>query len=107
MQDTSKKKLLIFHPALAPYRIDQFNGIGKLFDLHIVFIFDNVWNHKFDQAKLKQQLTFSHSYLLKGPRYKGRVLRFGMLKKIREVKPDIIIGYEYSFTTLYLILLKK
>jgi len=30
-----------------------------------------------------------------------------MLRKIREVKPDIIFGYEYSFTTQYLILLKS
>lgn len=107
MQHTTKKKLLIFHPALAPYRVDQFNGIAKLFDLHVVFIFDNVWNHKFDQSKLTEKLVFNYSYLLFGPRYKGRVLRFGMLKKIRQINPDIIIGYEYSFTTLYLVLLKK
>lgn len=103
----SKKKLLIFHPALAPYRVDQFNSIARMFDLHIVFIFDNVWNHKFDQSKLQKQLTFDYSFLLIGPRYKGRVWRFGMLGKIRKLKPDVIIGYEYSFTTLYLILLKK
>jgi glycosyltransferase involved in cell wall biosynthesis len=103
----SKKKLLIFHPALAPYRVDQFNAIARMFDLHIVFIFDNVWNHKFDQAKLQKQLIFNYSFLLIGPRYKGRVWRFGMLGKIREFKPDVVIGYEYSFTTMYLILLKK
>jgi glycosyltransferase involved in cell wall biosynthesis len=105
--NTSKKKLLIFHPALAPYRVDQFNAIARMFDLHIVFIFDNVWNHKFDQSKLQKQLTFNYSFLLIGPRYKGRVWRFGMLGKIREFKPDVVIGYEYSFTTLYLILLKR
>lgn len=105
--DMSRKKLLIFHPALAPYRVDQFNAIARMFDLHIVFIFDNVWNHKFDQTKLQEQLTFTYSFLLVGPRHKGRVWRFGMLGKIRKLKPDVIIGYEYSFTTLYLILLKK
>ncbi|WP_276365393.1 glycosyltransferase [Chryseolinea sp. H1M3-3] len=103
----SKKKLLIFHPALAPYRVDQFNAIARLFELHVVFIFDNVWNHKFDQSKLQEKLIFEYSFLLKGPRIKGRVFRFGMVKKIRQVNPEIIIGYEYSFTTLYLILLKK
>jgi len=101
------KKLLIFHPALAPYRVDQFNALSKQFDLEVVFIFDNVWNHKFDQSKLLSQLEFNISYLLTGIRFKGRVFRFGMLKHIKKTNPDIILGYEYSFTTQYLILLKR
>lgn len=101
------KKLLIFHPALAPYRVDQFNALSKLFDLEVVFIFDNVWNHKFDQSKLLSQLQCKVSYLLKGPNFKGRVFRFGMLRAIKRIKPDIILGYEYSLTTQYLILLRR
>lgn len=102
-----KKKLLIFHPALAPYLIDQFNALNKLVDLEVVFIFDNVWNHKFDQNKLLSQVEFKVSFMLTGIRYKGRVFRFGMLKKIRNVNPDVVLGYEYSFTTQYLILLSR
>ena len=101
------KRMLIFHPALAPYRIDQFNSLCQLFDLEVIFIFDNVWNHKFDQSKLLSQLKFKYSFLLKGPCYKGRVFRFGIFGAIKRINPDIIIGYEYSFTTQYLILLKK
>ena len=102
-----KKKLLIIHPALAPYRIDQFNAVSRLFDLEVVFIFGNVWNHKFDQSKLLSQLIFKVSFLLKGPRHKGRVFRFGLSKTIRKVNPDLVLGYEYSFSTQYLILLKR
>lgn len=102
-----KKKLLIIHPALAPYRIDQFNAISRMFDLEIVFIFGNVWNHKFNQSKLLSQLIFKVSFLMKGPRYKGRVFRFGMYRSIRKMKPDVVIGYEYSFSTQYLIFLKR
>ena len=101
------KKLLIIHPALAPYRIDQFNALNKFFDLEVIFIFKNVWNHKFNQEKLLSELECKYTYLSKGPSYKGRVFRFGILKKIKQNNPDIIIGYEYSFTTLYLIFLKK
>jgi len=102
-----KKKLLIIHPALAPYRIDQFNAISRLFNLEVVFIFGNVWNHKFDQSKLLSQLIFKVSFLLKGPRHKGRVFRFGMFRTIRKVNPDVVLGYEFSFSTQYLILLKR
>jgi len=101
------KKLLIFHPALAPYRVDQFNALSKLFDLEVVFIFNNVWNHKFDQVKLTSQLEFNSSYLLTGISLKGRVFRFGMLNIIKKFNPDILLGYEFSFTTQYLILLKR
>ena len=102
-----KKKLLIFHPALAPYRIDQFNSLHELFDLEVVFLFNKLWNFNMDQGKLRDQCNFNISFLLHGPRYKSRLFRFGMYHKIRQVKPDIIMGYEYSFTTQYLILLKS
>ena len=102
-----KKRLLIFHPALAPYLVDQFNSLSQLYDLEVVFVFDNVWNHKFDQSKLISQLQFKVSYLLKGPRIMGRVFRFGILKTIKRINPDVILGYEYSFITQYLILLKR
>lgn len=102
-----KPKLLIFHPALAPYRVDQFNFLGQIFDVTIVFLFDNVWNHPFDQKMLLADLKVRYRFLLKGPFYKGRVFRWGMLRVIREVQPDFVLGYEFSFTTLFLILLKK
>lgn len=101
------KKLLIFHPALAPYRVDYFNFLSDFFEVEIVFVYNNVWNHKFDQEKLLSQLNCSYCFLLKGPEYKGRVLRLRMLKKIRQFNPAVIIGYEYSFTTQYLIILKN
>jgi len=102
-----KKKLLIFHPALAPYRVDQFNSLSKLFELEVVFIFENIDNNKFDQSKLLSLLEFKYSFLLKGICFKGRVFRFGIYKKIKRFNPDIIIGYEYSLITQYLIFLKR
>ena len=91
----AKKKLLIFHPALAPYRVDQFNALSLLFELEVVFLYDNLWSYKMDQSRLISQLNFRVSWLLTGPRYKGRVFRYGMLKKIKSINPDIISGYEF------------
>ncbi|MBP6196294.1 MAG: glycosyltransferase family 4 protein [Fermentimonas sp.] len=107
INEIGKKKLLIFHPVLATYRIDQFNILNEIFDLEVVLLFDQMWNFNIDQNKISEQCHFKYSYLLSGPRYKGRLFRFGMYKKIRQVDPDIILGYEYSFTTQYLLLLKK
>ena len=102
-----KKKVLIFHSALATYRVDQFNALNELYDVEVVFLLKNLWYYKMNQDELLSQSNFKISYLLKGPRYKGRMFRFGVYKKIKEVKPDIILSYEYSLTTQYLILLKQ
>lgn len=102
-----KQRMMIFHPALAPYRIDQFNLLNELFDLEVVFLFDNLRNFSFDQQKLQEACHFKISYLLRGPRYKGRLFRFGMLRMIKQAQPDIVFSYEYSFTTQYLIFLKR
>ncbi len=99
--------MLVFHPALAPYRIDQFNALNEIFDLHLVFLFDNLWTFKYDQSFLLSQCKFKYSFLIRGPRHKGRFFRFGMFKKIKSINPDIVIGHEFSFTTQYLILLKR
>src|SRR5690554_1543041 len=96
INEIGKKKLLIFHPVLATYRIDQFNILNEIFDLEVVLLFDQMWNFNIDQNKISEQCHFKYSYLLSGPRYKGRLFRFGMYKKIRQVDPDIILGYEYS-----------
>jgi glycosyltransferase involved in cell wall biosynthesis len=101
------KKMLIFNTALAPYMIDQYNDLNQLYEVEVVFLFTNVSYDKFNQDKLLALLNCKYSFLLKGPVYKERVFRFGILKTIREFKPDIIIGYEYSFTTQYLLLLKR
>lgn len=102
-----KQKILIFHPSLAPYRIDQFNLVHEMYDLEVVFLFEKQWDFNLCQEQLKEACRFKISYLLHGPRLKGRLFRFGIYNKIRQVKPDFIFGYEYSFTTQYLILLKS
>ncbi len=107
LNNTSKQKMLIFHPVLAPYRIDQFNSLNELYDLEVVFLREQVSNFSYDQQNLKKECQFKISYLLNGPKYKERFFRFGIYRKIKQVKPDLILGYEYSFTTQYLILLKS
>ncbi len=102
-----KKKVLVFHSALATYRVDQFNALNELYDVEVVFLLKNLWYYKMNQDELLSQSNFKISYLLKGPRYKGRMFRFGVYNKIRKIKPDIILSYEYSLTTQYLILLKQ
>ena len=84
--------MLVFHSALASYRVDQFNLLNELFELEVVFLLDNLLYFKFDQDSLKNQCKFKISYLLKGPKIGIRYFRFGVLRKIREMKPDIVLS---------------
>ena len=51
-----RKKILMFHPSLAPYRLDQFNSLNELFDLTVVFLFDNIWNNKIGRASCRERV---------------------------------------------------
>ena len=63
--DASERKLkvCIVHPSLAPYRIDLFNALADLVDLHLIFIHENVPYQKYDQGMLQNKLV-SQSFSL-------------------------------------------
>lgn len=94
-----KKKLLVFHKALAPYRIDFLNGLHDAFDANVYFFRKNLRIQKFDTKLLESQLRFKPAFLTRGFGYKGRIIRFGYLGKIIRHKPDVIVGLEYSLMT--------
>jgi glycosyltransferase involved in cell wall biosynthesis len=103
----STKKLLVFHTAMAPYRIDLWNSLNKAYNFKIYFLRDNLLNQKFDQERLKQSVEFDTNYLTTGFRIGWRTFRVGFLKIIKRFNPDLVISYEYSQTTWTLVLLKK
>ncbi len=104
-----KKKILVFHPAIAPYRIDLFNSLNESFHTNFYFYSRNLQNQKFDQSKILSQLNFKPNYLTSGINliYKERVIRFGYLNKIILHKPDILICSEYSIITIVSIIFTK
>jgi len=97
-------RVLIFHPALAPYRVDLFNALAERCILKVVFTNKNLLNQKFDQVSLKNQLHVDCSYLTKGINIGSRSLRMGIGKEIDSFKPDVVVSHEYSPITLAVIM---
>lgn len=97
-------RVLIFHPALPPYRLDTFNSIGEFCDAKLVLLQRNLISQSFDQHKLTSQLSLPFSYLDKGFRVFNKNFRTGILSEVRKFNPDIIIAPEYSPTTLIILL---
>ncbi len=101
------KKILIFQPALAPYRIDFLNLLAERFEVSLCVLNKNLDSQTFNQEKLLARLRVKVSFLLSGFRIGGRLLRLGILRKVREEAPDIVCSYEYSLVTLVLLIYKR
>ena len=100
-------KILCFHPALAPYRLDFFNQLADKAELKILFLQDNLFSQKFDQAALKRKLKCSCGSLTRGFDIRNRCIRFGVRHAVREMAPDVVLAYEASPVTLALIMFRK
>ncbi len=100
-------KILCFHPALAPYRVDFFNVLGEVADVKLVFLQANLQTQKFNQEKLLASLQCPYEHLTRGFVIRSRCVRFGLLRTIRREKPDVILAYEASPVTLELVAMKK
>jgi len=99
-------RTLIFHPALAPYRVDLFNELATRMQLKVVFLNRNLVSQKLDQERLTRSLHCEHDFLCAGINIFGRQIRWGLAKTITGFKPDVVIGIEYSPTSLFIVLLK-
>ncbi|SMC62859.1 glycosyltransferase family 4 protein [Cellulophaga tyrosinoxydans] len=102
-----KKKLLVFHNALAPYRVDFFNALHDKYAANFYFELQNVSDQKFDQDNIKRKCSFTCNYLEKGFGLFGRTIRFGIINAINRHKPDIIFCNEYSPVTLVVFIYTK
>lgn len=100
-----KKKILIFHTALAPYRIDFFNKLEHDYECLFYFFRKNLLSQKFDQIKLKKQIKFTPKYL-HGFDIQKRPIRFGILYLLFKTKPNIILINEYGFISFLVALYK-
>ena len=101
-----KKKIIIIHPALAPYRLDFFNKINDKSDCKILF-FRKKLDKFFDQKFLTNNINFKPIYLTKGIKIFKRDIKFGLLKILIREKPEIIISSEFGYGTLISIFYKK
>lgn len=101
------KRILVFHGSLTPYRVDFFNRIGNFSDLKVIFFYKTDPLQNFDIVGLKRQVRFSYDYILKGFNFFNRTFRFGIFKKYREIKPEILITHEFSSFSLKGLVIKK
>lgn len=100
-----KKKLLIFHPVIAPYRIDFFNEFSKRFEAEICLYRRNLKNQKFEYTKIEEQFNFKPNWIVKDEL--GLFYWFVQLWKILSLrKNDAVIVSEFGIVTIIAVLHK-
>ena len=92
-----KRKLLIFHPTIAPYRIDYFNYLAKAYDTRICLQYWNLKDQTFDYQKIYDRFAFEPIYLPEGSIWS---LCKAVRAQIKDFKPDIVLTCEYGAVTL-------
>jgi len=95
-------KLVIFHPAIAPYRIDFFNSLNDTFDASFYFLHKNALEQSFDQVALRERLSFSPKYLSPGL-FGLKNLRLGVFSILKKERPHIVFCSEYNMLGLFVL----
>lgn len=102
-----KKKLLVFHPVVAPYRVDLFNYLSTFYEIKFYTFRKNLTSQKFNYENISKELKFRPIVLdqfYKIPYFK---IRQGIFAAIREFSPDIVLVSECGYASIAPIIYKK
>ena len=97
-------KLLVFHPTIAPYRIDFFNDLSRSFETRICLRYWNLRDQTFDYDKIYNRFQFKPKYLKEMFRFRGRSLETGYWKHLDEFQPDVVLTEEFGLGTMFVLL---
>lgn len=98
--NAKKRKLLIFHPIIAPYRIDMMNALAENFDVTLCLYANNLQGQKFDIPRMyKERMKVKPEFLLE-KRYRGKPnVRKAMVEAIQKHEPDVVVVNEFNIYT--------
>lgn len=100
-----KKKLLVLHPIIGPYRIDFFNALNEQYDFKCCLFMHKFPTINYDFTKIEGQLTFKPIYLDVYHITKLGIPK-GFFRILEEFQPDFVMLSECSIRPLIVHLYK-
>lgn len=101
----SRKKILIIHRALTPYRIDLLNELSDAFDADIFFEYDEAIEQTFDKEKMKERIRFSYRVLPASLWKRCPNFRPQLFSILRQRHYEVVLCSEFNMLTFSLFLL--
>ncbi len=101
----NKRKLMVFHQYLAPYRIDFFNALARIGEMEVFFEYENSPDHHYNRPEMEARCAFRPQYL-NHVRVAGRRIPSGLARVLRHGRPDLVIVPEFSILALEVCLLR-
>lgn len=103
--DSQQQKLIVFHQYLAPYRIDFFNALAGHWAAELWFEYEHSPDHHYDQREMEARCAFRPRYM-KHALVAGRSFPSGLVRILKEGRPDLVIVPEFSILALEVCLLR-
>jgi glycosyltransferase involved in cell wall biosynthesis len=100
-------RTLIFHPALAPYRIDLFNHLARRLELRLVLLNRAPSYGAYNQQALENRLECDYQFLPAPMRVLTSEIRRGVLQSVRRFRPQVICTSEFADLTPRMILMRR
>ncbi len=101
----NKRKLMVFHQYLAPYRIDFFNALARIGEMEAFFEYENSPDHHYNRREMEARCAFRPQYL-NHVRVAGRRVPSGLARILRQGRPGLVIVPEFSILALEVCLLR-
>lgn len=100
-----KKRLLVLHPIIGPYRIDFFNALAEQYDFKCCLFMHKFPTINYDFTKIESQLVFKPIYLEVYHITKLGIPK-GFFRIVEDFKPDYVMLSECSIRPLLVHLYK-
>lgn len=97
-------KLLVFHPTIAPYRIDFFNDLSAAFNTQVCLKYWNLRDQTFDYQSIYSRFTFRPVYLKEMFAIGERSFCRGYWTFLDRFTPDVVLTDEFGWSTMWVLL---
>jgi glycosyltransferase involved in cell wall biosynthesis len=98
-------RILVFHPALASYRVDLFNALARGAQTRIVFLSDELpYDARGNESIDSNDLRCDHGVLRDAWVARGRIIPIGLRHELAAFAPDVVVTHEFSLASAWMAL---
>jgi len=98
-------RILVFHPALASYRVDLFNALARGGQTRIVFLSGKLpYDAHGNESISSNALHCDHGILRDAWVSRGRIIPIGLRHELAAFAPDVVVTHEFSLASAWMAL---